>query len=190
MDNASDSKLASEKPSRLFWPTTMAEWVEVSVKLGVIVGGLFALFQFLDGKQSERVKTTLQYVARFENDDTATSKARRALSDSLRLNAGNIKRFSTARVSKEQAAALKQKLATTILDGASSQTDALLELDSFFDSLRICVQNNLCDRKTASEFFAPYATWLIENFGSVIDERAQRATGFGRGTRSIAGDAA
>ncbi|MBY5341190.1 hypothetical protein E0H35_06415 [Rhizobium leguminosarum bv. viciae] len=188
MENRPDPlNRAAATRQRSFWPATAVEWIEAVVKLSIVAGGLFAIFQFLDGKQTERVKATLQYVSRFENEDSAANRARRALSDALRVNAGNLQRLGSAHVSTQQASALKQKLASTILEDADDDMDVLLELDGFFNSLQICVRNEICDRNTSLEYFNSYANWLVGNFGEIIDERANRASGFGRGIKWIAG---
>ncbi|MFO1123882.1 MAG: hypothetical protein U1E25_00375 [Methylocystis sp.] len=171
----------------------MAEWIEVAVKCGAILGGVFVVFQYLDSKQTERVKTTLSYVQRFEDEKTQIYDAQRRVSSALQLQIGNISRYAQSEMTEQQSLDLRRDLETQILERANRKTkegddniDVLMELDGFFYSLRVCVENNNCDLKIAVGFFRPYAVRLQQNFKLELAKRAREAPGFGRGLEWMA----
>jgi hypothetical protein len=163
------------------WTQQLKDWLEFATKSLAILAGVFAIYQYIDSKKTARIKATLEYVDRFHSQDNIVNKAATATSIALRKNTTNIARLAGAELSNAQSEDLHRRLAETVLAQASDTIDVLLEIDSFFDTLRLCVDGNICDKDTAIQFFKSYASTFKANFGPVIQERSTLAPGFGRG---------
>jgi hypothetical protein len=168
-----------------FYPSKLSDWIDVTAKIGAILAGIFAVYQYLETQKSERIKATLEYVKRFNAPDENVSKSVRKLSHALNANRGNILRYQNATLTSEQSDAVRKRLADQIVEQAGSENDVVQDIDDFFDNLRICVQSRICDEKTATEFFHGYVSNFLENFGSVVQDRSNMSPGFGRGTSWI-----
>jgi hypothetical protein len=173
------------RPNASFYPVKLSDWIDLVAKVAAVIAGIFAVYQYLEAQKSERIKATLEYVKRFNLPDDNVSKSVRRLSRALNTNSSNILRYQNATLTREQSEAIRKRLAAQIVDQASTENDVILEIEDFFDTLRICVQSHICDEKTAVEFFHAYASSFLENFGSVVQERSNMSPGFGRGTAWI-----
>jgi hypothetical protein len=173
------------RPYGSFYPSSLSDWIDMVAKVGAILAGMFAVYQYLEAQKSERIKATLEYVKRFNLPEDNVSKSVHRLSRALNANSGNILRYQSATLTREQSEAIRKRLAVQIVDQASTENDVIQEIDDFFDTLRICVESHICDEKTAAEFFHAYASSFMDNFGSAVQDRSKMSPGFGRGTSWI-----
>ena len=122
--------------------------------LAVIVGGLFAVVQYVDNGKSARVKVTLEFFERYQRDAVlqarqrvheawapATSRELNALLDAGRYDAAD--------------QWVNQVVETKQLRGA------LVTLVDFFDALQVCIAHALCDRSTAEAMFQSDASRIV-----------------------------
>jgi hypothetical protein len=118
-------------------------WIGIAA---LIVGGVWAAFQYLEKVKDDRTKVTISYVERFDKPplyvarDRITSvwgkydaDLRRAL-----VNYEKYRHFVLSTIHKEEI-----------------EPDIVAMMD-FFDELQLCVNHNVCDRETAFLFFGPH----------------------------------
>ena len=158
------------------WSDVIATWVTI---IGVFIGGVFALIQHYDKASSERVKTTLDYVQRFNKDPL--QKARIRLEEFWNEQAESV--FGkTANSEKE----LAEFIVTTIRNNKLGKDMALLI--EFFENLHACICGKLCDEDTAKRFFGKYSFDFYGLFFPYLEEQRQRLKdeSFAIGVESLA----
>ena len=137
--------------------------------LGTLVGGAWAIFEYLEKKQDGRVAESLGYVRRLSSEPLLSAQARIAMAwyaarDSVR----NLD--STPVSSADEFARRKRQLVMMVVDrtaiplsSSAIQKGLVPDLDllvDFFRELQVCIDANLCDRQTAVSFFKSYARRL------------------------------
>ncbi|EHP94683.1 hypothetical protein [Methylorubrum extorquens] len=132
---------------------------------GTLIGGGWAVHEYLDKKQDARVAESIGYVRRFSAEPLLGAQSRigqawyAARSQLHALTA-------TPTASQEEFTRRKRQLVMSVVEtssiapNASKNRGIVSDVDlivSFFDELRICVKSQLCDDQTARNFFTPYA---------------------------------
>lgn len=156
---------------------TVGEFVELGVKLGVLVGAAFGVWQYLEAKQQSRVARTSEYIDRFE-DGQAGSSARR-INAALRPYQDQFASLSTGGFSVED----RTEVVLTIVEEANggALADDLDAFIDFYEGLDTCVQSSLCDAQVADRYFSPRAKEFWANFEPYITYRRANNPSFARG---------
>lgn len=145
---------------------------------GLLGGGIFALVEYGQKVDDDRVKASLAYVER---------ASKPPISDSL-------KRF-TALVRENDAVVAKmktyQEFATFVAEITKSQTvqSDIDTLDDFFRSLEACSARNICDRQTARAFFAEDAKALFNFIQPYVKEVRARHPSYAKALEGFINEA-
>nr|AGO88286.1 protein of unassigned function [Methylobacterium oryzae CBMB20] len=132
--------------------------------IGTLVGGGWAVYEYLEKKQDVRIAESIGYVKRFSSEPLIGAQNRigqawYAARSQLQILA------ATPVASSEEFAKRKRQLVMSVVEaspvslGSGKQRGIVSDADlivGFFDELHICMTSNLCDKKIAQGFFRPY----------------------------------
>ncbi len=151
-------------------------WAGMAVRILIIVGGLFSVYQYLEAKEETRVERTLQLVELWERQEY--QQAQQAVSDRLDgLNeryAGLLAPNPTdadRRVYMEQIGieAMTAEGGTMPLQEFRAAFGRVLY---FLNRMAYCVEGNLCSAEMVDGYFGDYARSFWDYFrGHVARER-------------------
>ena len=166
-------------------------WLELAVKVGVIVAGVFAIFQYLDIRKEARIEKTLSFVTMFNDATTPVGQARDRITEVLWLNEKQLSKLQRAinTLPPAEAALLRQRFIRGLIegpDGESGLRKHLNDVIAFFESLSICTKHGLCDRRSAEAFFSEYAADFWRNFEQFVSDRRKWASDYGAGIEAFA----
>ena len=141
-------------------------WIGV---IALVAGGGFAVYQYLQKENGDRVKETLNFLDRYNK--SPFSEARRTV-------AGVWERHSDKQnvlLSKSPFSAQEYNdFALDVIQHEKIGPDILLLIE-FFESLEICVRKEICDSQVAMLFFQPEARALYnQHFAKISFERTKR----------------
>jgi hypothetical protein len=159
-------------------------------KMGLLIGGLFSGWQYLEAKQTQRVERTFNFAGTLNQGDAA--KAREAISAELRGQLPELSRIRAIPMPPEVADEVHAKIARGLMSMSRGGRELGAELDLLlgqFEQIQVCVEKHLCDGDTARAFLGAYAHTLWTNFLPYInDQRQQTIPGYGAGLeRFVAG---
>lgn len=143
------------------------EWTDVLTPIAgaiaLIAGGVFGVVQYLDKKHDDRVKETLNFFDRY-NDD-AVLAARTNLVDTWRKHAA------------EQESVIDQPgdafniFALRVIK-AENLKGSISVINDFFAALDICTRNGICDCDVSLQLFQPDArSFYHQHYAFLIAER-------------------
>lgn len=161
-------------------PRTLVAQFDLFVKVGALAGALFAVFQYLDGKETARVERSLDYVRPLDAGEIAG--ASRRISDELMLRSEEITELSSIPMSPEDAREAHKIIVLTMVYDSNGGVGLRKELDmvvGHIGALQVCIEENICDGATARAFLGGYARRLLENFHPYIQERQLIAPEYG-----------
>jgi hypothetical protein len=174
------------------WRMFSYAWTGMLVRVLLIFGGLFSVYQFLVNREEKRVERTLQLVELWEHPDY--QKAQRALK--VRLGDLN-ERYASLLGANPDATAIavyQERIgmeALTAEGGAKPLPDFQEDFDRvvyFLNRLSSCVESNLCSRATADAYFKDYAVSFWGYFsGYVARERKAGSANFARPIETYVG---
>lgn len=157
---------------------------EIASYITVIIGGAFAIWQYMNLLHQERVKETLTYEKRLNEGEflKAKSKIERAWFDQQEF----FKQLQHSKVkSKEERDKIVKKVGDSIIAKYKLGSDIDILCD-FYSSLSLCVQEHICDKKTALSFFKPYAAKFYNLHRFYILERREYIDDYAKGLEYIA----
>lgn len=150
-------------------------WSGMIVRLFLIAGGIFSVWQYLEQREEQRVERTLSLVQLWEQD--AYQNAQRAVGD--RIDALNTLHAGLLgdNPSDSELGVYRDRigLASMSEEGGSMALDAFEDEFSrvvyFLNRLATCVEGGLCSRKVADDFFRDYAVSFWSYFSAYIAEQ-------------------
>jgi hypothetical protein len=171
--------------------THLLPWLELAVKVGAIFAGVFAIVQYLDSRQDTRVEKTLSYVTAFGDANTSIGRARDQIREVLWSNEKQISvlQHAISTLPPGEAAMLRRRFVQGLIEGPDGRTGLREPLDDvivFFDTLLICTEHSLCDRRSAEAFLSEYAAEFWRNFEQFISDRRRRTSDYGVGIEAFA----
>lgn len=119
-------------------------WLEIVATWVAILGGIFALYRFIDGQQASRAKEALAHIDHFSDA---------AISASYGQFTQHMKNFVA--VHGTQALQNPQLLAAELNDPAV--TDHAIVVIRFFDNVAACTCKHLCDEQLVKMFLGSQA---------------------------------
>ena len=155
--------------------------------LGLLLGGIFAAIQYNDAKAAQRVARTFEYIERYESGDVA--EARRAINRLLRPYIAQFKELESAGLPCEERDNLvrtiikadvalqssgKQSKGNTssAVDAPETIEDKIDHIIEFYDGLKICVDEEICNQRVAENYFSPNEARIFwDNFYPYISDR-------------------
>ena len=141
----------------------LTAWIGVCA---LVVGGGFAAYQYLDKVRADRIKETLSFVERYHKEPIFDARRgietvweRRGVENSAKVLLGSDE-FNA--------------YVLDVIEAEALGSDISLLVD-FFEALEVCVQMEICDRRTAIRFLQPDARAFFNQHYAKIDfERRRR----------------
>jgi hypothetical protein len=144
----------------------VSSWIGL---VALIVGGVFAIVQYLDKEKADRVKTTLEFLQKFNTAPVVD--ARKAV---LSAWAGNNERVALAVTHSASEPDTYPKLVAEIVK-AKALYEPLITVIDFYDSLQICVETKLCDSSATTSIFQRDARVFFNvHYPFFIEQRKER----------------
>ena len=159
----------------------LKQFLEFLSLLGVIGGGAFAAWQYVQTQELTRVNRTMDYIKSY--DEGPVGDARRSLKVFLfpildQMDHGGVKSET-----REQWLGDMPDHINDAQDPAAVEAniDAVV---AFYESLQTCVDNNLCSAKVADKYFYAYdANEFWHNFGPYIIQKCASSPYYGSSLR-------
>lgn len=159
-------------------------WAGMAVRLFLIAGGIFSVWQYLQQREEKRVERTLALVQLWEQPNY--QQAQRAVRDRLdALNAQNSGLLASDLTESELAiyrgrigqAAMSEKGGSMPL---SDFRDEFGKVVYFLNRVSFCVEGNLCSEEVAEAYFHDYASSFWSYFSVyIVEERTKGRPKFG-----------
>ncbi len=161
----------------------MEKWAlekERSIKVTLaVLAALFALIHYFNHLDNVRVKQTLAFYEKFSSEPLLSSRIHVLKTwESLWVE---IKQLDT-RNAKEDTADLRNKWEQRVVSKIISDAQLVVQTDALFDffgALQVCIENNICDKKSAVELLQDTAKEFLEhNCSYIIYMRYERKKEF------------
>lgn len=183
-EGANPTPGGSEWTENLFiggdWRVSANAWAGFGLRLLLICGTVFSVFQYLMARQEMRVERTLQLVELWERQEY--QDAQKAVKNRL---AGLIEKNPNpfgADPTETQKAIYFSKIGLEALSPDGGEMP-LLEFQDRFDRVvyflnrvSFCVDGNLCDRDIADTYFQDYAKSFWRYFHGYIDKQRKEGS--------------
>lgn len=160
-------------------------WLSIVVTLisqgALIVGGLFAAYQFLESRKDARVERTMEYILRYE--DGRVGDSRRAIQAALRPFLEQFAEFETG-----VAPASRDEMVLTLIDeaGDGRLPDHIDTVVDFYEGLWTCVREEICSREVAFGYFTTDARDFAQNFEPYFRRRQENNSAYAGGLERFA----
>lgn len=160
------------------WSLFLYAWAGMAVRVLIVFGGLFSIYQFLDGKEEKRVERTLQLVELWEEGEY--QQAQHAIQERLDgLNVKYAQLLGPNADEAERAVYMEQVgMAAMSEDGGDLP---LAEFKIAFDRVlyflnraAYCVEGNLCSERMVRDYFGDFAISFWSYFKSYVEQERQR----------------
>jgi hypothetical protein len=180
--------------SHVFWGRVIgaAKTLEVLIKgVGPVIAVLWIGWQYQQSRIDKRVEATLDYVKRFEGDDTSIGKAQRALTDAMWRHEDEIADLQTTQTTSQELQVVRDRIVRRILEAARDSMKSVAvvgpmdEMDDFFNALATCIQGSVCDEDSALRYFGCSVAGYVNFFEPEMKKREALAPSFGWGLRWI-----
>lgn len=150
--------------------------IETVYKAGLILGGLFAAWQYWEAKLDAQIARTIAYVDRFESG--SVGQARGEIREELLPYMSQFREVTAAGISDQD----RDELVLSIAEANDSRIARNLDhVVDFFQGLNICVEEGLCDRRVAMAYFQTSdARDLWTNFEPYVRLRRENNPLYGR----------
>lgn len=147
----------------------METWLrnnEHSIKaLGILCAAAFTLLQYFAHLHENRVQQSLAFYKEFSSEPILS--ARDGLLQEVEQQQGYLDTFPRDMPPEPEADRLKGEWARYIVKRVNTNTELMVQLNNvldFFDALQICIENNICDQKSAQDMLRIPAQELLGNF--------------------------
>lgn len=121
------------------WLTTM----------GLLIGGGFTLFEYLDIKQENRINATVEYVRAYRTEPIFSVRRRVGQSE---INASKLVTSTLKNSTPENAGKIYNDLIVRRVHEEDLSAD-LDQLINFYEEIAVCILNEICDRESAARYF-------------------------------------
>lgn len=163
--------------------TLFKDIAELLSYIVVVLGSLFAVYQYLDIQSSDKIKETLSYEHRF--NDGAFLEAKVSVAQAWQPYASLFERLRQKSVkSQSEKEKILNRVAQVLIRKEHLGKDINIMVD-FYESLSICMQSGICDKKTAYSFFLPYAKRFYRLHRSYIDKKSRYIADYARGLKKF-----
>jgi hypothetical protein len=138
-------------------------------KAAIVIGALFAGYEYLEAREAKRVERSMTYIDTFERGEIASARA--VVNAALRPYASDF--AAMARRGGVSAADKKAIIQTLIDDDSEGKlADAIDRQVDFYEGLRLCLSEDLCSKSVVTGYFCPgRAGVLWSDFKPYIDDR-------------------
>ncbi|MDN2565926.1 hypothetical protein N1F89_06815 [Aquibium sp. A9E412] len=161
------------------WRMVSYAWVGFAVRVFLILGGLFTVYEYMQAREEKRVERTLELVELWEREEFQA--AQRALKQRL---AGLNEQYAGllgANAGPGELAVYRERIGLEAMagDGGTMPAETFAQhfdaIVYFLNRLSSCVEENLCSGRIADAYFRDFAVSFWSYFGGHI--RQQRRLG-------------
>lgn len=168
------------EPTQKSTPLVVA--IDALSKIGILIGAIFAGFQYLEAKQDAKVSRAVSYIDRYESG--SISEARRRIDSALVKYLEQFRELDAEGISRADRDALVLAMVEPTADyNMTSDIDSIV---SFFEAVRLCSTQGLCDGPTLNTYFQSDDTKLfMSNFEPYFVERRKNNPRYARGLEAL-----
>lgn len=158
------------------WRNLLYAWAGMAVRLVIVLGAIFSVYQFLAARSEKRIERTLGMVELWETapyQDAVTALNRRLAT----LNAENQGLLPSNPTDTEMQAYMS-RIGIQAIAQAPDTDPATPEMTDHFDKVlyflnrvAFCVEGNLCSTDVADAYFRDYAVSFWGYFSGYVQER-------------------
>jgi hypothetical protein len=157
------------------WRMWLYAWTGLLVRLTIVLGAIFTVYQYLAAREQNRVQRTLELVELWERSEyqdaqTALRQRLAALNQKYASLLGSNPSATELDVyySRIGIEAMSESGGSMPLTDFSSQFDRVVY---FLNRVAFCVEGNLCSNEITDAYFRDYATSFWQYFAGYIDRQ-------------------
>jgi hypothetical protein len=158
----------------------LAALLTIIGSLGIVV----AAFQYISDAKGLRVERTLTYIERWESDGAKEAYDLLARALALEFEKIPANEIHNARENGAFRKLLLTRVTENILVDSENQ-NAFETVTYFFNSLGLCLEGRICDKKTVQIFFGGTAAQFMEYFAEPLDGIVEPDHGYGSGLSKL-----
>jgi len=157
------------------WRMLVYAWFGLAVRVALVLGAIFSVYQFLAAREEKRVEYALDMVELWEKPEFQT--AQRAVQK--RIDSLNVRYEATLReqpTMNARAFVLRRIGAEAMTaDGGAMPVEEFQEqfdrIVYFLNRISFCVEGDLCSRKVIDAYFGEYARSFWDYFAGYVADR-------------------
>jgi hypothetical protein len=157
------------------WRIRLDAWSGLFVRIGLVVGAVFSVYQYLAQREEQRVAQTMHLVELWDQGDY--QQAQQSLKARLTGLNEKYSNLLGQNPSQKEQAVYRQRIGIQAMaaEGGSKPLDAFTadfdKIVYFLNRLAFCVDGGLCSRKMADAYFRDYATSFWSYFAGYIEKQ-------------------
>jgi hypothetical protein len=157
------------------WRIRVDAWAGLFVRIGLVVGAIFSVYQYLAQREEQRVAQTMRMVELWDQGDY--QEAQRSIKARLGELNEKYRNLLGDKPTQTEQAIYRQRIgiqAMTPEGGSKPLADFTADFDRivyFLNRLSFCVEGGLCSRKMADAYFRDYAVSFWSYFAGYIDKQ-------------------
>jgi hypothetical protein len=157
------------------WRIRVDAWAGLFVRIGLVVGAIFSVYQYLAQREEQRVAQTMHLVELWDQGDY--QQAQQSLKARLTGLNEKYSNLLGQNPSQKEQAVYRQRIGIQAMaaEGGSKPLDAFTadfdKIVYFLNRLAFCVDGGLCSRKMADAYFRDYATSFWSYFAGYIEKQ-------------------
>ncbi len=167
-------------------------WAGMGVRVLIIAGGLFSVWQYMQQREEKRIERTLQLVQLWERQDY--QNAQRAVRNRLDGLNDQLSNLLGSDPNQSAIAIYRGKIGIVAMSGEGGTMpvaefrDEFDKVLYFLNRISFCVKGNLCSDDVADAYFLDYAASFWSYFSAYIEEeRTKGRPNFGEAVETYVG---
>ena len=163
------------------WRMLSYAWAGLIIRIVLILGGLFSVWQYLENEEEQRVERTLQLVSLWErNEYQDAQQAIESRLDALNTRYANM--LGASPTDAERAVFMEQVGAEAMTEsGGNMPLDEFRRhfnrMLYFLNRMSFCVDGNLCSATMVDGYFGEFAISFWDYFRGYIAQERRRGGG-------------
>lgn len=171
------------------WRMLSYAWSGFALRILLVLGGLFSVYQYMQAREERRVERTLQLVEVWERPDyqNAQRALRRRLEALDAVHAASLGSSPSRAATEIYDVQLGLKALSEDVGGmtATEFREHFERLVYFLNRVAFCVEERLCSRTVADAYFLDYSRSFWRYFSEyVVQRREDGAAGYARPVES------
>lgn len=165
------------------WRMFIYAWSDMLVRLFIILGGIFSIYQYSETRKEKRVEQTLQLVELWDKPEF--QEAQTVVKERLAILNAQFAGQLGQNPSQEELAVYYRQVGLEALSAPAPEMSVeefrarYEKVLYFLNRLAFCVDGNLCEQSVADAFFYDYASSFWRYFsGHVERERRRGLSGY------------
>lgn len=157
------------------WRIRLDAWAGLFVRIGLVVGAVFSVYQYLAQREEQRVAQTMRLVELW--DESGYQQAQRSVKARLTELNDKYRNLLGQNPTPTEQSIYRRRIgiqAMTAEGGSQPLADFTADFDRvvyFLNRLSFCVEGNLCSRKMADAYFHDYAVSFWSYFAGYVEKQ-------------------